>query len=140
MAQHKGNKNKMLVEPLFPSFVFVYISVEEMDTIKNIRSVVNFVYWMGNPAIIREVELESVQQFTNQHLNINLLKAPINTNFLRVAGKPSVAENNESFITSENKPVSKLFLPSLGYIMIAGIEKSVDTIAVNNFERIKMVF
>ena len=43
---------KLVYEPLFSSYVFVYIHESEINGVKQLNNVVNLVYWKGQPAII----------------------------------------------------------------------------------------
>ena len=45
MAGSKGNSKKWVYEPLFASFVFVHITDEQISYVKQVNSVVNFIYW-----------------------------------------------------------------------------------------------
>ncbi len=68
-----GNKRKMVYEPLFPTFVFVYTSEFEMYEVRKTTDVINFVYWLGKPAVIKTAEIENIAQF-NGHTTILKLK------------------------------------------------------------------
>src|SRR5215510_5987210 len=75
-----SDRPKLVNEPLFPYFVFVKITENELSSIKQIDGVVNFVYWLGKPAIIRDSEIESIRQFLDEHSNIRLEKIQVNAN------------------------------------------------------------
>ena len=40
-----------------------------MNTVRNLNDVVNFVYWLGRPAMIKDVEIESIQQFMGEYVH-----------------------------------------------------------------------
>lgn len=138
---YTGDKKKILFEPLFSSYVFVYITDAEMALIRNIASVINFVYWMGNPAVIKNVEIDSIQHFASQHSNINLSKIGINNNgLMEMISQPSIVDNYQSYAPSVNTPHNKLLLPSMGCMMTAEIEKSSSNVSVYGFGKVKMIF
>ena len=62
MRQWSDRKKKVQI-PIFPSYVFVYIEESERLTILNDPSVLNFVYYLGKPAVIRDEEIEILKQF-----------------------------------------------------------------------------
>lgn len=135
----KGNKQKTLIEPLFPSFVFVYVSENEMPFIRQISSVINFIYWLGTPATIKDTEIEHIQYFTNQSFNINLEKTTVNPNgVVKIISEPNIDINSNSILISV-KSNFKLSLPSLGYTMVAEIEKSISDVFNYGFERSKVL-
>ena len=47
-------------EPLFKSYVFVKVTDEDRSTVRMTNGAVNFVYWNGKPAVIREKEINAV--------------------------------------------------------------------------------
>ena len=52
-----SDRTKTLEEPLFKSYVFVKVTEEERTKVRLTNGVVNFVYWNGKPAIVREKEI-----------------------------------------------------------------------------------
>lgn len=133
------NKKRILSEPLFPSFVFVYISDGEIPIVKQIGSVVNFIYWLGTPAVLKEAEIEHIQHFTNQSFNIKIEKTNVNPNeIVRIINETSIDINNNSILISE-KLNFKLLLPSLGYVIISEMEKSTNEEFHYGFGRSRML-
>ena len=128
---YKGNKKKILFEPLFSSFVFVHIADAEMAMIRNIGAVTNFIYWLQNPVIIRDAEIENIKHFANNYSNIQLSKTPINNNgILRVINEPHFEIKNESKVISIKNLTCKLLIPSIGYAMIAETERAANDISL----------
>ena len=134
---NRGNRNKIVYEALFPSFVFVYAFDSEMQAISQTGSVVNFVFWLGKPVIIKETEIENIKHFTNQYCNIKLEKAIVNSNNVRIINDPLIDINSN--IISGKYLNFRILLPSLGYTMIADGEKSTEAVFNYGFERNKMV-
>lgn len=119
----QNNRRRILHEPLFPSFVFVYISPWDMQAVKQVNDVINFVYWLGKPAIIKPAEIENINAVTNSYYNVKLEKTIVNPNG---TVKISEEEDVDMYQGSISSKVSKLkvTLPSLGYIMITETGKS----------------
>lgn len=137
IVTNQGTKKKMVYETLFPSFVFVYAFYTEMQMILQTGSVINFVYWLGNPAVIKDAEIENIKHFTNQCYNIKLEKTIVTGNNVRIINDPQI-DINISIISVKDSTYRTL-LPSLGYTMIAEIEKSTVDILDYTFGRNKMV-
>lgn len=115
--------NKGVLEPLFPHFVFVRIGEMDMSAIRNMNDVVNFVYWLGRPAVIRDVEIDSIRQFMSEYVHADLEKVPVNTqDMVRILSTPGF-ESDGNLITMRNNRV-RVILPSLGYALSAETEKS----------------
>jgi transcription antitermination factor NusG len=114
-------RNKILQEPLFKSYVFVNITEDEISLVKQTDGVISQLYWMGEPAIIKEDEIAAIKEFTNDYKNIVLERTQVNTNDVaRIVDGPSYSMGGKVF-TLTNKTV-KVNLPSLGFIMVATME------------------
>ena len=59
-----SDRKKLVYEPLFNSYVFVHLNDKELMTILPTSGVVNFVYWLGRPAVIRDEEIDTIKLFT----------------------------------------------------------------------------
>ncbi|MFT3911824.1 MAG: UpxY family transcription antiterminator [Ferruginibacter sp.] len=117
------DRKKASLEPLFPSYVFVHTTEAEMAVIRQTSDVVNFVYWLGRPAVIKDVEIESIQHFVNEHTDVILEKTPVNvSDMVRIVSGPSM-EFEGNVVSIKNNKV-KVTLPSLGYMMTADVQKS----------------
>ena len=121
----KSNNKKAVYEPLFISYVFVYLSEADISTVKSIPGVVNVLYWKSKPAIIKSPEIEAIRNFTTNYINIKLIKATVNMNEgIRVKDDPTFSFNDN--LVSVKYQTVKVNLPSLGYTMIAeraGVEE-----------------
>jgi transcription antitermination factor NusG len=98
----------------------VNITEKETSLLKQADGVISLLYWMGKPAIISEDEIE--KEFINDHQNIELERAQVNTSDIaRIVDGPLYSMEGKVFVL-ENKAV-KVNLPSLGYIMVAKMEE-----------------
>ncbi|MCW3094238.1 MAG: antitermination protein NusG, partial [Ferruginibacter sp.] len=116
-------------EPLFISYVFVQIKELEMQSVRSTDCVINFVYWLGKPAVISDDEIAIMKQFMNEYSNVKLEKIPFNHEGLgRVVGG-AVGEYKSNMVSVKNNTVN-IALPSLGYIMVAEAEKAGEVAVV----------
>lgn len=67
-----SDRKKRVELPLFPSYVFVKITADEQTELRMTPGVVNFVYWLGKPAVISDKEMESFQNFVAGHEDIKV--------------------------------------------------------------------
>jgi transcription antitermination factor NusG len=118
-----ADRKKIVEEPLFTSYVFVRASnIEQLPLLKT-DGVINFVYWLGKPAVIRDNEIEMIQKFLNEHNNISLERSQVNVHdFIRVISGPLITHQGQ--VVAVNKNTVKIVLPSLGFIMSAEVEIS----------------
>ncbi|HEY6975021.1 MAG TPA: UpxY family transcription antiterminator [Chitinophagaceae bacterium] len=117
-----SDRKKIVLEPLFTSYVFVRISSEEQLAVRQTEGVINFVYWLKKPAIIRNEEMETIKKFLNDHINVRLEKIEVNTNdIVKIVSGPLMLREGK-VIEIMNRTV-KVLLPSLGYSLIAQVDK-----------------
>ncbi len=115
-------RSKMVCEPLFKSYVFVYISEDQINRLNRVEGVVNFLYWLGQPAIIKKEEIEILKEFTNDYQKIKIQATKVSVvDDVQIIDEPSYKMEGK-LISIKSKTV-KVKLPSLGYILIAEIEK-----------------
>ena len=53
-----SDRVKVVEEPLFKSYVFVKVNDEDRTDVRMTPGVINFVYWQGKPAVIKEKEIK----------------------------------------------------------------------------------
>jgi len=118
-----SDRKKLVYEPLFTCYVFVQVGNSEMTKVKSINGIINFVSWLGKPAVIKEEEIEIIRQFLNEHTNVQLEKAKVNVNDIVRITNGALVQSEGSVVSVFGKKV-KIYLPSLGYTMVAEIEKT----------------
>ena len=67
-----ADRKKTVEEPLFKSYVFIRSTVAELLKVKQTDGVVNLVYWLGKPAVIRDEEIDTIKRFLADHENVQL--------------------------------------------------------------------
>ncbi len=118
-----SDRVKLVEEPLFKSYVFVKITDEERTPVRMTDGVINFVYWDGKPALIREKEIMVIRQFLNDHENVALVKVDLQPGqHVRVTAGPLM--DMEGKVLELKNKVAKVLIESLGYMLVADIDKS----------------
>lgn len=72
-----SDRKKKVELPLFTSYVFVNTGTDQHTAIRMTGGVVNFVYWLGKPAVIRNEEMKALQEFVGKHENIRVEQAGV---------------------------------------------------------------
>ena len=61
-----SDRKKVIEEPLFTSYVFVRINETEKSVVLMTDGILNFVYYIGKPAIIRDEEIDIIKKFLSE--------------------------------------------------------------------------
>ena len=69
-----SDRKKVILEPVFKGYVFVKPVERKKWEIKQIPGILNFVYWLGKPAYIREEEINLIRKFLNEFDNVEVEK------------------------------------------------------------------
>jgi transcription antitermination factor NusG len=56
-----SDRKKKVTEPLLPSYVFVQLEEQHRKEVFQVNGVVQYVFWLGKPAIIKDHEIEALQ-------------------------------------------------------------------------------
>jgi transcription antitermination factor NusG len=116
-----SDRKKTVEEPLFTSYVFVKITERQMNQLRTVFGVVNFVYWLGRPAVIQNAEIELIKDFITKHYNITLERASLSIHdTVKVLAGPFVEMQGN--VISVRKNSVKVLIPSLRFFMTAEIE------------------
>ena len=117
-----SDRIKVVEEPLFKSYVFVRIAEEERTSVRMTDGVINFVYWDGKPALIKEREIQTIRRFLDEYENVGLVKMDLKLDQrVRILAGPLMDQEGK-VIQVKNK-VAKVAIDSLGYLLIADIYK-----------------
>lgn len=117
------DRKKIVLEPLFTSYVFVQIDLAEQVQVLQTTGVVNFVKWLGRPAVIKEVEIEEIRKFLKEYRNVNVESTAFKINDeVSVSSGPLISQKGKIIEIKRNSV--KLFLPSLRVALYAEVDKS----------------
>jgi transcription antitermination factor NusG len=117
-----SDRIKTIEEPLFKSYVFVKIDEGDRSNVRMTNGVVNFVYWNGKPAVIREKEIQTIKRFLDEYENVEVVKMDFEPeDRIRVIAGPMM--DQEGKILEVKNKTAKVCIDSLGYMLIAYIDK-----------------
>jgi len=118
-----SDRIKLVEEPLFKSYVFVRIGDEQRTDVRMVDGVVNFVYWNGKPAVIKDKEIEAIKLFLGEHENVEAIKIELKPeDRVRVMAGPMM--DAEGKVLEIKNKTAKVQIDSLGYILVAHIDQS----------------
>ncbi len=118
-----SDRIKTVEEPLFKSYVFVRITEVERSAVRMTNGAINFVYWNGKPAVIKEKEIVAIKRFLDEYENVEARPAELELN-QRVRVTDGTLMDHEGKVLDIRHRVAKVAIDSLGYILIAYIDRT----------------
>ncbi|WP_175633427.1 UpxY family transcription antiterminator [Pedobacter ghigonis] len=68
-----ADRKKMVSTPLFNGYVFVRIDDRELTKVRYTMGVMNYVYFMGKPAVIRDTEIEQLKEVVKNYNDVRVV-------------------------------------------------------------------
>ena len=122
IARQWADRKKLLEVPLFTSYVFVHIDAAETLVTRQTEGVLNFVFWLGKPAVVRDEEIMAIRTFTLEYQRISVEKLAVNvSDRVRIIDGPLMLL--EGHILEVKTNTVKVQLPSLGCALSAEISR-----------------
>jgi transcription antitermination factor NusG len=123
-----SDRTKKVEEPLFKSYVFVCVTEDERQMVRQTQGVVNFVYWCGKPAIIKPQDIATIRRFLNEYDDVELKGTPGDTAAPILPGalvtvQSGLMMGKEGTALRVGKNMVEVRLESLGFTLIAKIER-----------------
>jgi transcription antitermination factor NusG len=118
-----SDRIKWVEEPLFKSYVFVKIAEEEQTAVRMVNGIVNFVYWLGRPAIIPEKEIRIIRKFLNEYTEVRAEPLDLRIDTKIKINRGVLMDKEAKVVEVMNKKV-RVVIESIGYALFAVIDKS----------------
>lgn len=122
-----SDRVKMVEEPLFKSYVFVHVSTEEEQQVRFINGILNFVYWLGKPAVIKNSEIERIKRFLNDYNNVQTEPLALQPDDIVIVNSGALMEQHGKVLRKLGNRV-ELEIASLGYKLVAYVERKNVTV------------
>lgn len=117
-----SDRKKVVMEPLFKGYVFVQVPEEKKWEITNINGVLNYVYWLGKPARIKESEIETIRKFLHEFSDVEVMEGTLPLN-ATVKIKQGVLMNYQGILLEINGNKAKVRIESMGIQLSAHFDK-----------------
>ena len=118
-----SDRMKIVEEPLFKSYVFVKVSEEEQIKVRMVNGVINFVYWLGKPAIVKDKEIDLIKKFLNDYESVQAEPISIEAD-AKVQIQRGAFMNQEATVIKVLKNKVQVLIESIGYSLTAFVDKS----------------
>lgn len=118
-----SDRYKVVEEPLFKSYVFVKVSEQDRTNVRMTTGAINFVYWDGKPAIVKEKEIMAIRRFLDEYENVEARPVNLKINQRVRVTNGTLMDHEGKIVGIQNKTV-KVAIDSLGYILVATIDRT----------------
>lgn len=118
-----SDRKKIVLEPLFKSYVFVQVAEKEKWELLKISGIVNYVHWLGKPAKIKESEIDTIKKFLNEFDSVDVVEAtsPINS---KVKIKNGVLMNYQGILLNVSGNRASVKIESMGLQLTALFDRN----------------
>ena len=118
-----SDRIKIVEEPLFKSYVFVKVTEDEKTAVRMTNGVVNFIYWLGKPAIIKEKEIETIKRFLNDHHDVEVRSLEVKEG-RKVMVQSGILMGKEGTVKKVMHKKVEVTIESIGFVLTAYIDRS----------------
>jgi transcription antitermination factor NusG len=117
-----SDRYKIIEEPLFKSYIFIKSNSIEKIEIKMLQGVVNFVYWLGKPAIVAENDIITIKKFLKEYKNVTVEQIEIK-HLQEVKVTSGILMDQVGIIKKIYKNKVIVELQSIGFKLMAELRK-----------------
>ena len=125
-----SDRIKVVQEPLFKGYVFVQLEEQNKWDIKLVDGVINFIYWLGKPAVVKQVEIDNIKKFLNEFDDVKVIDESLKSNDA-VFVKQGLLMNYKGIILEIKGNSATVKIDSMGISLVATI-KNINLLKVLN--------
>jgi transcription antitermination factor NusG len=118
-----SDRVKLVEEPLFKSYVFVRVPVQGQTMVRMVDGVLNYVYWQGKPAVVKDREIEDIRRFLDEYQDVRVESLDLQPAD-KVLIRSGVLMDKEATVIRVLHHAAEVVIESLGYRLVAQIEKN----------------
>ena len=115
-----SDRKKKVKRPLFKSYVFVKVHQNQFEDVRRVYGVVNFVYYLGKPAVIRQEDIDRIKIFLSK-IDISTVEFE---EFEEIIVKSGPLKDQKGIVQTVGKNSLRIILSELKISVIAEIKKS----------------
>lgn len=117
-----SDRKKIVMEPLFKGYIFVKLPPPLKWDIKSVDGVINFLYWLGKPANVKEAEIVVIKKFLQEFNAADVTESRMDVN-TKVVVKQGVLMNYHGIIIEIRGSRATVSIDSMGLELSALIDK-----------------
>ncbi len=118
-----SDRMKTIEEPLFKSYVFVKVEDAGMTEVRFVDGVLNYVYWNGKPAIVREEEIIEIKKFMSEYEDVEVSSIELKPSDAVVLNAGVMMGATGRVMRMMGNNTVEVRIDSLGFILTAKFDK-----------------
>lgn len=108
-----SDRKKVVMEPLFKGYVFVRVPEVKKWELKQTDGILNYVYWLGKPAVVQPEEIDTIRKFMNEFEQVEVHQSGMDVDD-KVLVKQGVMMNYEGIVIEVAGNRAKVRINSMG--------------------------
>ena len=117
-----SDRKKIILEPIFKCYVFVKVEEQKKWDVKRIDGILNYVYWLGKPAKIKEEEINTIKKFLHEFSDVAVEQIGLQVN-KKVRIRQGVLMNYEGILLELSGSRAFVKIESMGLQLSAHFDK-----------------
>jgi len=117
-----SDRKKIVYEPLFKGYIFIKIDEAHKWDVKQIEGIINYVYWLGKPAKVKEEEIITIKKFLSEFENVEVTDSLISRS-TKVQVSQGVLMNYKGVVVEVLGNKARVQIDSMGIRLSAILEK-----------------
>ncbi len=114
-----SDRKKIIEEPLFKSYIFVHIGLSEKTKVFQTDGILNFVHYLGKPAVIKEEEINLIKHYLHEKdVKISLISKEGFEESTKIQVNHGVFMGKVGTVLKNMKKKIFVKLESLGQVMV----------------------
>lgn len=113
-----SDRKKVVMEPLFKGYIFVQVNEQKKWDIKLVDGILNYVYWLGKPAVVREEEIDTIKKFLQEFNDVEVVNASLDAHDT-VLVKQGVLMNYKGIVLEVMGNKARVNIESMGLSLSA---------------------
>ena len=118
-----SDRKKIVLDPLFKGYIFIKIDEENFWDVKKVNGIINYVYWLGKPAKVRNEEIITIKKFLEEFDQIEI-EENYSTKGKAVRIKQGIFMNYKGIVLEVLDNKVKVLIESMDIKLIATFDKS----------------
>ena len=100
----------------------MHVNEDEYSKVRMVNGVLNYVYWNGKPAIVKDHEIDTIKKFMNEYQEVESHPVDLHEK-QRVRIDAGVLMHQEGVVQKLMHNKVEVIIESLGYVLVATINK-----------------